>query len=69
MPTTKYCSKCKQPFGCSNDVRGCWCEGLTLSMETLKELKDNFDNCLCPACLAAFETKQKLPVTKPVHKL
>lgn len=52
--TTKTCSKCNKPFGCKADERGCWCENLTLSTETLVKLKAEYDNCLCPECLATF---------------
>lgn len=54
----KTCSKCGTPFGCQNEARGCWCEDLTLSPETLALLRQSYDNCLCPACLAAYEKAQ-----------
>jgi hypothetical protein len=54
MPAIKHCSKCKASFECKNDEGGCWCEGYTLSLETLKELKAGFDNCLCPSCLSQY---------------
>jgi hypothetical protein len=54
----KICSKCATPFGCQNETRGCWCEDLTLGPETLAQLRQSFDNCLCPACLARYEEAQ-----------
>ncbi|WP_276131740.1 cysteine-rich CWC family protein [Polluticoccus soli] len=53
--TEKRCSKCGKPFGCKADERGCWCENLTLSTETLVQLKAEYDNCLCPDCLATYQ--------------
>ena len=56
----KHCSKCGKNFNCQNETRGCWCEQLHLSADTLTHLKENYDNCLCPQCLKSFE--QKTPV-------
>ena len=50
----KKCSKCYIEFDCCNEQRGCWCEQVQLSSETLKTLKQNFDNCLCPRCLKEY---------------
>jgi hypothetical protein len=58
MPTTKQCSKCQTPFECKNDEGGCWCEGYTLTLDTLKDLKATFDNCLCPECLNEYALEQ-----------
>jgi hypothetical protein len=55
----KTCSKCAAPFTCQNETRGCWCEDLTLSSETLALLRQQFDNCLCPACLKSYEPEHK----------
>jgi hypothetical protein len=55
----KSCSKCKSEFECCNEQRGCWCEELYLDTETLKKLKDEFDNCLCKACLAEYAAPAK----------
>jgi hypothetical protein len=57
-PMEKTCSKCNAPFTCQNETRGCWCEGLTLSPETLTSLRQAYDNCLCPACLKGYEAAQ-----------
>jgi hypothetical protein len=54
----KTCSRCATTFGCQNETKGCWCEDLTLSSETLVHLRQSFDNCLCPTCLAAYEKAQ-----------
>ena len=55
----KTCSRCKAPFTCQNEARGCWCEDLTLSPETLALLRQQFDNCLCPACLQSYASEHK----------
>ena len=51
----KSCSKCKKTFACQNEMRGCWCETVSLSHKTLFYLKEHFENCLCPGCLKQFE--------------
>lgn len=56
----KRCSKCGVEFTCCNEQRGCWCETLTLEPAVLKELKKNYDNCLCPDCLGGYSKKAEL---------
>ena len=53
----KNCSRCKVQFDCCNETRGCWCENYSLKEETLKQLKKDFDNCLCESCLKEFSIK------------
>lgn len=53
----KHCSRCKTPFNCQNEARGCWCEDVSLSPEVLRHLKATYDNCLCQQCL---EKEKKL---------
>jgi hypothetical protein len=50
----KKCSKCEAAFVCTNETRGCWCENLYVNPESLKMLKGNYADCLCPVCLSAF---------------
>jgi len=54
MPSDKKCSKCGNAFECTNDADGCWCQQYTLSLDVLKHLKENFENCLCPECLQGY---------------
>jgi len=61
----KQCSKCKTAFECNAEGSGCWCEGLIISQENLQVLKDDFDNCLCPDCLAQYA----MPVGKDANEL
>lgn len=56
MPV-KSCSKCNVTFQCGCDKQGCWCEGLMVEKNTLEQLKVEFDNCLCPACLEQYSVK------------
>lgn len=56
MPVKK-CSKCGDGFQCGCDASGCWCEGLTVEKTTLEQLKNQFDNCLCPKCLEQYSSK------------
>jgi len=50
----KQCSKCYTAFGCKTESRGCWCESLQVPIDTLVQLKEQFDNCLCPSCLRQY---------------
>jgi hypothetical protein len=50
----KICSRCKKDFECCMESRGCWCEDLTLSSASLQQLREQYDNCLCPECLKLF---------------
>lgn len=59
MPSIKQCSKCNTSFECKNDAMGCWCQQYTLSADTLKHLKENFENCLCPQCLAIYAEEEQ----------
>lgn len=63
----KTCSRCKALFSCQSETRGCWCEDLALSAETLALLRQQFDNCLCPACLATYTSEHKVPEGQPVN--
>jgi len=50
----KQCSKCGAAFGCKNEARGCWCESLLVTTDTLVQLKESYANCLCLSCLEAY---------------
>ena len=64
----KTCSRCGASFTCQNEARGCWCEDLTLSPETLALLRQQFDNCLCPTCLKSYQPEHKVPAAAYVNK-
>jgi hypothetical protein len=55
IPEAKVCESCSNKFGCGANLDGCWCAELTISDDAAAELKEKFDDCLCPDCLARFE--------------
>jgi hypothetical protein len=57
--SVKKCSKCGQQFECQNGSMGCWCEAFYLPINTLNEIKQQYDNCLCPICLREFADRDK----------
>lgn len=50
----KECAKCKVIFSCGSANANCWCDAVNLSAYTIKYLEENFNGCLCPACLQLF---------------
>jgi hypothetical protein len=55
---TQPCEACGQSFACEISLgKGCWCAELNLSENTRQELRANYRNCLCHACLEKFEAK------------
>jgi len=57
-PSSKTCPRCGAGFECLH-APGCWCTDYTLLPEKLNRLKQEFDNCLCPQCLALYASKIK----------
>ncbi|MGI8786829.1 MAG: cysteine-rich CWC family protein [Pyrinomonadaceae bacterium] len=45
------CESCGKEFSCGANLGECWCFNIELKTETLTELRDNFENCLCENCL------------------
>ncbi len=45
------CESCGKPFECGAKLGKCWCFEVDVNIETLDELKENFERCLCPKCL------------------
>lgn len=54
-PISKLCEVCGKEFSCNVESGNCWCFDLQLKTETLKKLKQNYRDCLCPACLKSEE--------------
>ena len=51
----KKCSKCGEPFYCfANTGIKCWCEDIIVSEQILKQLQKEYEDCLCPKCLAEY---------------
>jgi hypothetical protein len=46
------CESCGREFDCGADTPGCWCEAERLGPDRLAILREHFERCLCPDCLA-----------------
>jgi len=55
----KRCSKCGLPFDCGG-LFGCWCWRVKLDAEARATLRQQYADCLCPACLE--QIAQQSPV-------
>jgi hypothetical protein len=64
---SKKCSKCGTLFTCHSPQPGCWCEKMQLSIDTLDQLKNNFQDCLCSQCLKSFENVESPEATLSSH--
>jgi cysteine-rich CWC protein len=49
---TETCESCGREFGCGADESSCWCAEATLGADRLAILREHFERCLCPDCLA-----------------
>jgi hypothetical protein len=49
---TETCESCGREFGCGARDADCWCKDLRLGPERLAILREHFERCLCPDCLA-----------------
>jgi hypothetical protein len=47
----RECEACGQPFVCGASLKGCWCFDIKLDAATRKELRAQYTDCLCRACL------------------
>ena len=52
----KRCVVCNAEFECTENEQ-CWCMKYKYSEEQLKELRSNYSDCLCPACLGNYMQK------------
>ncbi len=50
------CESCGEAFSCGAKVGKCWCFSVELKAETLAELCENFNSCLCKNCLEKLAT-------------
>lgn len=53
MDYRKKCSKCQKKFSCYSDEH-CWCTEEKVPVDNLKQLKQQFQGCLCPDCLRIY---------------
>ncbi len=58
------CESCGRVFGCGADERSCWCNEVGLSQDRLAILREHFERCLCPDCLALAARKASDPVRR-----
>ena len=58
--SVKQCSKCKITFECTNEKKGCWCEDLIIDIATLNQLREKYNNCLCPNCLKGYASSDNI---------
>jgi hypothetical protein len=50
----KRCQQCGQAFDCGG-LLGCWCWRVKLDAQAGAALREQYTDCLCPACLARAE--------------
>ena len=58
MTVTETCESCGREFGCGAQDATCWCSQPALGPERLAILREHFEKCLCPDCLAAIEADE-----------
>ena len=49
---TQACESCGREFTCGADTGSCWCGSMELGADRLAILREHFELCLCPDCLA-----------------
>jgi len=55
---TQVCEACGESFACEISLgKGCWCGEIKLSDEARQELRAEYKNCLCRACLEKAAAK------------
>ena len=58
-PKKKVCEACGGSFDCFTPRGPCWCEDVKRSSERLAELRAQYRECLCPACLKDAAAKEQ----------
>jgi hypothetical protein len=46
------CESCGREFACGADEDACWCQRVDLGPDRLAVLREHFERCLCPDCVA-----------------
>jgi hypothetical protein len=49
---TQSCESCGREFACGAQDGDCWCSQVALGPERLAIMREHFERCLCPDCLA-----------------
>ncbi|TGM10161.1 hypothetical protein EHQ76_00475 [Leptospira barantonii] len=47
----KPCQRCGKAFSCGASAHACDCFSVNLSSEVRRQLKENYNDCLCVSCL------------------
>jgi hypothetical protein len=50
--TPETCESCGREFACGAQDASCWCREAVLDRDRLAILREHFERCLCPDCLA-----------------
>ncbi|RYE23354.1 MAG: hypothetical protein EOP51_10860, partial [Sphingobacteriales bacterium] len=58
------CAQCGKPFECTMETGHCWCFAHKLAESTLKQLSDNYADCLCADCLKQYEVGENNKTSK-----
>lgn len=48
---TDRCPRCGAEFRCGIGTGSCWCREVRLTVELRDRLAEQYEGCLCPACL------------------
>ncbi|EMY76941.1 cysteine-rich CWC [Leptospira weilii serovar Ranarum str. ICFT] len=54
---SKSCQRCGKIFGCGAAANSCECFSVSLSSEVLKQLKENYGDCICVSCLKELKDR------------
>jgi hypothetical protein len=46
------CESCGREFSCGADQARCWCNDVEITPDRRAILREHFERCLCPDCLA-----------------
>jgi len=57
---TETCESCGREFSCGAEDRACWCAEAVLDPDRLAILREHFERCLCPDCLALAARESRL---------
>lgn len=61
------CQRCGGPFHCGvSDPQGCACFDLKLAPALMSQLRQNYQRCLCIACLKAMQQDKELGSDPPL---
>jgi len=55
VPEKSICESCGEAFSCGANVGKCWCFAVEVKAETLAELQEKFEGCLCESCLKGIK--------------